>query len=269
MTLTRVSNPLRARALSLTFLAFQCSGPPSPCNACKGSDSECLFDESLDLRRKVAVRRSIAELEDSRNYYRDLLHALLASLRSPDPNTVDSLVSLIRSNASLPDIATLVADNAAHLGDVNAAESIRRGNSEDIPLRLLTRPFSDSHAHVTLEMLCDVPLFQVPAKPWTAVTDDNHLVSHLVSLYFTWDHPFSQVVDQDIFLAEMTKGDMGSGLCTPFLVNSILAMASVCSCQPMFLPTLVAILTLVDLLRFSKSLRHPWRFEYTRTAFLF
>lgn len=156
------------------------------------------------------------------------MHSLLASLRSPDPNRVDLLLSLIRRNASLLDIAAVTAETPASSGDANAAESISRRDSGDIVLQSPEGSFVDSHSHVTLEMLCDIPLFQVPAKPWTAVTDDDNLVSHLVSLYFTWEHPFSQLVDQVILLAEMGKGDLGSELCTPFLVNSLLAMASVC-----------------------------------------
>lgn len=156
------------------------------------------------------------------------MHSLLASLRSPDPNRVDLLLSLIRRNASLLDIAAVTAEAPVSSGDANAAESISRSDSGDIVLQSPEGSFVDSHSHVTLEMLCDIPLFQVPAKPWTAVTDDDNLVSHLVSLYFTWEHPFSQLVDQVILLAEMSKGGLDSELCTPFLVNSLLAMASVC-----------------------------------------
>lgn len=156
------------------------------------------------------------------------MHSLLASLRSPDPNRVDLLLSLIRRNASLLDIAAVTGETQASSSDANGAESLSRRDSGDIVSQSPEGSFVDSHSHVTLEMLCDIPLFQVPAKPWTAVTDDDNLVSHLVSLYFTWEHPFSQLVDQVILLAEMNKGDLGSELCTPFLVNSLLAMASVC-----------------------------------------
>lgn len=85
----------------------------------------------------------------------------------------------------------------------------------------------DPYARVTLESLCDIPLYQVPAKPWTEVTDDNNLVSHLMSLYFTWDHPCAQFLDQGIFIEHMRRKDLESDFCSPLLVNSILSMASV------------------------------------------
>lgn len=36
-----------------------------------------------------------------------------------------------------------------------------------------------------------------------------------------------QVVDQEMFLEDMMVGDLSSNFCNPFLVNSILAVASV------------------------------------------
>jgi hypothetical protein len=93
----------------------------------------------------------------------------------------------------------------------------------------LQRPTVSPYARITLESLCDIPLFEVPARPWTEVTDDDYLVSHLVSLYFTWDHPCSQFLDQRTFLTHMKqKGGSKSEFCTPLLVNSLLSLASVC-----------------------------------------
>lgn len=34
---------------------------------------------------------------------------------------------------------------------------------------------------------------------WTSVTDDDELVSHLIELYFTWQHVFFQNFPEDLF----------------------------------------------------------------------
>lgn len=86
---------------------------------------------------------------------------------------------------------------------------------------------SDPYARVTLDSLCDIPLLEVSARPWTEVTDDDDLVSHLISLYFTWDYPCAQFFDQRIFLDHMRQGVLNSEFCSPILVNSILSVASV------------------------------------------
>lgn len=201
---------------------------------------ECIFDETLDLRRKVAIKRTIEELE----YHKDLLYSLIESLRSSEPTRVDSLLTLIRSNASLNDIAATISENIRELRDKgtpdsNVPASLEEAVSQVNQLqRLSSEPYS-RRKFITLEKICDIPLYDVPAKPWTSVTDDSQFVSHLVSLYFTWNHPFLQFIDQQIFLEHMASGDLNSEFCTPFLVNSLLALASVCCNHPSTLSELV------------------------------
>lgn len=72
------------------------------------------------------------------------------------------------------------------------------------------------------------PPVKVPAKPWTAITDDDDLVSHLVSLWLQYVNPFFRAVEEDLFVKAMQSGDLHSEYCSPFLVNSILALACVC-----------------------------------------
>ncbi|KAJ5569742.1 uncharacterized protein N7459_009172 [Penicillium hispanicum] len=229
-------------------LLNQCSGPPSPCKACSGAGTEndCHFDPSRDLRRKVAVKRTIQELSD----YKDLLDSLLMTLQSAHRDKIEGLVHLIQNNGSMKEIALAVGSPVTQFTDSkrlsmdnnqpfdmgHEIESSR--DSEQDPVldwpedEAVPRPIFDPYARVSLESLCDIPLFKVSAKPWTGVIEDDDLVSHLVSLYFTWDHPCAQFVDQDIFLEHMRRGDPESEFCSPLLVNSLLSMASVYSDSP-------------------------------------
>jgi hypothetical protein len=189
--------------------------------------------------------------------HKDLLDSLLATLRSAHMDKVNELVVLVRSNGSLSEIAhavgspvtrftdskflsaaslSLSEDMDQHLDAGLIAQLQRRrgsdlesatGSSEQDKLKVSPQVALDPYARVTLENLCDVPLLEVPATPWTDVTDDNDLVSHLVSLYFTWDHPCVQFLDQNKFLEHMRRGVLDSEFCSPMLVNSILSMASV------------------------------------------
>lgn len=83
-----------------------------------------------------------------------------------------------------------------------------------------------------IHFLCDEAPISVPAKPWTDVTADNDLVSHLVSLYFTWDYPFNAFLDEGVFLKHMAGADLGSQFCSPFLVNALLSNACVSFLYP-------------------------------------
>jgi DNA-binding transcriptional MerR regulator len=75
--------------------------------------------------------------------------------------------------------------------------------------------------------LSHIPVVEVPAAPWTTVTNDDSLVSYLISLWLTWSHPFCNWIDRDLFIRDMKSSDTNSKFCSPFLVNSILAEASV------------------------------------------
>lgn len=168
---------------------LQCSGGPPPCNSCKTADAECVFDESLDLRRKVAAKRNLEEL----SYYRSLLYALLESLRNSDETELNEILDHIRGSPSLNSIAAIVAKPTIDPSDVSS-EDLKGGSEESSSQAGAREPvYLDIHSRITMEKLCDIPLVQVPAKPWTSVTDDGQLVSHLVSLYFTWDNPRNSV----------------------------------------------------------------------------
>jgi hypothetical protein len=78
-----------------------------------------------------------------------------------------------------------------------------------------------------IHYLCDEAPINVPVQPWTDVTRDSDLVSHLVSLYFTWDYPFNSFLDEGVFLRHMGNADLGSQFCSPFLVNALLSNACV------------------------------------------
>ncbi|KAF9885695.1 hypothetical protein FE257_012677 [Aspergillus nanangensis] len=198
-----------------------CTGRPSPCKACQNNESECIFDETLDLRRKVAARRTHGEME----YYRSLLYSLVESLRSADEARIQHILDTIRDSSSLNPIAIAIDAPALDVGDATF-ESLKEKKIEEEASPPQERLSVDSQSRITLEKLCDNPLFRVPATPWTIITDDDHLVSHLISLYFTWDHPLQQVVDQKTFLSHMAIEDTDTDFCSPLLVNSILAVAS-------------------------------------------
>lgn len=86
---------------------------------------------------------------------------------------------------------------------------------------------SSRRAVFSVTELCETPLFKVHAYPWTTVTKDDDLVSHLVSLYFTWCHPSHPIIAQHEFLEAMVADDLESLYCAPILVNAVLALGCV------------------------------------------
>ncbi|KAI9368826.1 fungal-specific transcription factor domain-containing protein [Aspergillus egyptiacus] len=216
----------------------KCTGRPAPCKACETTGGDCVFNEQLDLRRKIAAQKTAFDLKR----YRDMLYNLLESLRTANDEKIERILRTVRRCGDVEKniellTQSLLQDGSSSEGLANdASDASSDYQRSSISLDSSNAPSeqrrNNSLLRITVDKLCDNPLFQVPCKPWTNVTEDDHLVSSLISLYFTWDHPLMQVVDQEMFLRDMSTGDVSSEFCSPVLVNSILAVASTYSDYP-------------------------------------
>lgn len=138
----------------------------------------------------------------------DLFGDLRDFLRDEDGPHTDALVALLRDGVSKDEIRTWLEEREK---DRLSAEAAAR-----------------RYRVLSIQSLSDIPPVTVPAKPWTRLTDDNHLVSQLVSLFLTRSllgiHHF---LDQDLFVRDMMAGNVDSEHCSPLLVNAILAYGCV------------------------------------------
>ena len=201
-------------------------------------------------------------------YYRGILNDMIRAFRSLSPNRIEYLLSVIRSTDSLEEIAIALEVNMAELRGEGqlGAQTLRE-------LRAATAGFDHlgdlnpgkRRIVMSIQSLSDEPLFDVPAKPWTEVTDDDHFVSHLVSLYFTWEHAACHLVDRELFLEDMKKGQLDSHYCSPLLVNALLATA--CVGAP---STLICVVNLhiAVFFRLSRSLRYARETRNQRRSIL-
>lgn len=176
---------------------------------------DCIIDESSDNRR--TLKRKLDSLENDR----ELLIRLVETLRDSGDTRVSTLLSLIRSNASLSELKSYVDEQLRRAQSPELAKAHHEIN------RLQEASSRTCRNVLDVKRLCDQPVFRVPAKPWTTVTGDDGLVSHIISLYFTWYDPCFSCMDRDIFLRDMKRGDLKSQYCSPFLVNAILAAGCV------------------------------------------
>lgn len=201
----------------------------------------------------MAAKRTADEL----TYHRDLLNDLFKVIRAADEVHAMRLLEIIRRDASAEEIRGFIDETLASMASSTSAAGAEAGSSAGLgpgagPGRGATADQKQEIVHkledvrqmlnvsgagppsfrrkvMDIHYLCDEAPCKVPAKPWTSVTEDDDLVSHLVSLYFTWDYPFWTFLDRDVFLRHMARGDLESEFCSPFLVNAVLANACVSS----------------------------------------
>lgn len=229
------------------MLTAQCSGEP-PCQNCVKNDLECTIDRSSDKRRRGGIKRKLETLEDRK----DLLLNLVAMLRDSGDRSVLQLLDLIRSNASLAELKFYLDEQLQtlrakqpdcnkkssqafgalnnHNTDYNNNGTDGNGDEGEVQRLYQLESLLSGYNNVNIldpQLQADTPQLDVPARPWTTVTEDARFVSQLVSLWLAWFHPFCNWLDRDLFLQDMRSGDLQARFCSPFLVNAMLAVACV------------------------------------------
>jgi hypothetical protein len=158
-----------------------------------------------------------------------MLNDLLRVMRAEDQSYGLRLLDIIRRDANAEEMRGFIDEALAQMEGMDNAADVTVRKLEDVRRVINVEGAGPSFRPKVMDIhyLCDEVPFRVPAKPWTTVTEDADLVSHLISLYFTWDFPFHVFLDRDVFLRDMAKGDLNSEFCSPFLVNALLANACV------------------------------------------
>ncbi len=164
----------------------------------------------------MSWKTRVAGLESDQKILSDLMEVI----RTGDPSQVAGLIRQIQGNASIEELANSLAAALSRRSSVEESdvrtEASTRGESSYATPSAPPRAFQASPNVIS-----------VPAKPWTTVTDDDELVSHLISLWFTWRHWCYPFVNREEFVKAMQSGNKDSRICTPALVNMILADACV------------------------------------------
>lgn len=149
-------------------------------------------------------------------------------MRSLDDTQAETLLRMIRSNSTFDQIHCYMDSSlSSMLGQCTDEDSRRKLQSIRQRMEVYSRVPSFQPQITDVRSLGESAPYKVPAKPWTTVTDDDALVSYLVSMYFTWDYPFYAFVDRNVLRKHITMGDIHSDLCSPLLVNALLANACV------------------------------------------
>ncbi|KAF9889524.1 hypothetical protein FE257_007234 [Aspergillus nanangensis] len=186
----------------------------------------CTFDPDNDMRRNIAQKRRIKRLESDR----DTLFHLVDGLRESPNNEVMKLLHLIRSKVSIEDIKTYLDQDIFKPELEKTPELIELQSTVNI--LSATAPTTPAYTLLDTSPLDDLFCYTVSARPWTSVTDDDELVSHLIALWFTWREPSHNWIEKGLFLRDMRSGDVNAEFCSQLLVNGILAEACSFSDHP-------------------------------------
>ena len=62
-----------------------------------------------------------------------------------------------------------------------------------------------------------------PITCWTTVTENNELIRHLLTMYFTWHYAYFTTLSKELFYRDFVRG-RSTQYCSPLLVNAMLAL---------------------------------------------
>ncbi|TLS21914.1 uncharacterized protein PpBr36_09265 [Pyricularia pennisetigena] len=215
-----------------------CDGVRPVCAACAATKVICEYSVPEGLSQRDAERRQLQQMEavskanqEAVSKAKQELRALVDELRRD--GQASQILQKIQDAPSLDDAVAVVSsipDIAAHGGDY-IEERI-----DEPMIRHQLRP-GESSGH---EM--DWQPTEMEVARWTRIADNNGLLTHLLSLFWTWDNTVSPIIDRCMFLEDLKSAALSHSralppgakqvFCTPFLVNSLLAVACLYSTNP-------------------------------------
>lgn len=228
----------------------KCDGGTPVCATCTAVyKTECFYDPESDARRQKAgssaafttgIKRDAASIVTSSGDSTSGADFLITSLQKLPEDHIQDLISHIRkdpkadiaalaeswrSSVALPsssplDVHSLESDLSLLLGKpavTLTGESRHYGHSASLGLVAEEESFSGGQARTGSVQI------ERQGTTWTTVTNDLAFVEKLLSLYFTWSHPFYVLFSRECFYKDFRAGR--DKYCSSLLVNAICAYA--------------------------------------------
>ncbi|KAJ5713314.1 uncharacterized protein N7483_010495 [Penicillium malachiteum] len=224
----------------------KCDGNLPSCAACSSVyHTPCVYDPNSDHRRKGVFKKDVDSLRTKHTTLQTLIQALL----NYEEEDAFDLVRQIRSCDDLETVAqSIVArekglfsasetkDRVSDESEVDQFESELSGKMSELLLDgsrkfiggtsnlIFLPPGSELHESTSFADLAPgISPDTEPIGRWTRITEDDNLVSHLLTMYFTWHYPFFTILAKDMFYRDFMRG-VSSQYCSSLLVNAMLAL---------------------------------------------
>ncbi|KAL3464205.1 fungal-specific transcription factor domain-containing protein [Aspergillus heterothallicus] len=223
----------------------KCDGNLPSCAACSSVyHTTCVYDPNSDHRRKGVYKKDTDTLRTKNSTLLTLIQALL----NYEEEDAFDLVRQIRSCDNLEDVAQSLL-NRDKTSSILGADSVL---PEDDALPR-TDQFESELAGKMSNLVLDGSrkfiggtsnlIFLPPGSElyefnpslgshgggpeevtqWTKVTNDEQLISHLLTMYFTWHYPFFTTLSKELFYRDYVRG-VSNQYCSSLLVNTMLAL---------------------------------------------
>ncbi|KAL3468892.1 hypothetical protein BJX99DRAFT_97439 [Aspergillus californicus] len=175
----------------------KCDGRKPKCGFCLRSGTVCVYSKSKRENQQLQLHN----LEDKINAYEALLQDVFSQSGQDGRRLIQDAMKK-HFQASPDFFSTFFSSRPAGLS-----------------LGRLHQTWQSNQKSPTLVLLREPPIRTRSIQNWTSLVD-NDVASHLLSLYFTWENPTWQLVDQSLFLHDLEHGR--TKFCTRLLVHTLL-----------------------------------------------
>ena len=167
----------------------------------------CIYEINARVAKKE-LQNENSELRRQRAYSDQIFHALRSGWQ------VSNILQLLRDQEALPLIAK-IANSPSPESSVGSPPDFKSlAHEEFSPLKSESE---DGHGSEVAPTPSNV------LHPWIAASYDEHLVTHLFSLYWTWIHPAYLLFSMEGFIEGYNSGNQEH--CSAFLIAAICAAA--------------------------------------------
>ncbi|KAG9676528.1 hypothetical protein KCU99_g2659, partial [Aureobasidium melanogenum] len=209
----------------------KCDGGLPSCSTCMAVyRTDCSYDQDTDHRRKGALRKDIASLQNKNT----ALDVVINSLCALPEHEATALFHSLRRGERLDCLAEAI--NAGDTEKLRTLDTELSGPSGTPGATFHTQAPStrnESSRSPTDAKWNDVRSQSTAAEgssSWFRIPQDAEFVDHLLNLYFSWSHPFFCFFSKDHFLRDMARGS--TKYCSAMLVNAVLSVACQYSDRP-------------------------------------
>ncbi|KZL65364.1 C6 transcription factor [Colletotrichum tofieldiae] len=207
---------------------IKCDGIRPCCYACTASSTPCVYPVPEGLSQRQAQKQKLSHVSRAHENSQRVLELLRASRDGASQDILKQLQHSEHLDEAIQSIAdaSLLLPKIYNQSGGSANLSRQPGDSNRESTSRTQQQTKDQSAgnadsdHV------------LPVSCWTVVSQDNKLLTYLVDMFWTWDGTLSHLIDRELFIGDLSaagpnfSAGQQRGFCSPFLVNTILAVAS-------------------------------------------
>ncbi|GIJ87134.1 hypothetical protein Asppvi_006038 [Aspergillus pseudoviridinutans] len=185
----------------------KCDGSKPICKQCRVLKIACAYSGSKHEKQQLAIECARVKIK----VYESVLRRIYEECRNEGRTSIEE--TFHRHFRASPEIFS------SFLSSQSPFEQQPSPPKPGLSLHRMHMAWARKNGNRTPH-LCQEPQIWIKGiRAWTSLVDDE-VASHLLSLYFAWENPIWQLVDQHLFLRDLASGS--KRFCSPLLVHALL-----------------------------------------------